>query len=405
MIKIERKQNCCGCTACEQLCHKNAITMTQDKNGFKYPSVNVKLCDNCGLCNKSCPIQNENESRIPEHTYALKHKNENIRQKSSSGGAFSIFASNTLENGGIVSGVTFDDNWNVKHTIIDNIDQITKLIGSKYVQSDLYDIFRQLKEKLQEGIPVLFSGTPCQVAGLLKFLGKRYSNLTTIDFVCHGVPTPTIWQDYLDEVISSNRSNNNKITHTSSKEKPTITNINFRNKSDGWIKFHFVINVKNEYSDIISNTLVDEYIWDNDYMLAFLNDYINRPSCNECHFRNGKSGSDYTIADYWGIDKLHPEFFDDNGVSMLMSYSGDLPDYVKTNSEYLETSFNDACLGNLCIKNSWPYRPVSRLFFFLHNHLSFSIHNSLKITMLVDNYCRKIKANAKKTLKRLSLYD
>lgn len=402
MIKIERQQDCCGCTACEQSCHKQAITMTQDKNGFTYPNVNVKLCGDCGLCNKSCPIQNENKPRIPEHTYAIKHKDENIRKNSSSGGAFSVFAKKTLEKGGIICGATFDNDWNVKHIIIDRIDQIAKLYGSKYVQSDLHNIFRQIKEKLQEGIPVLFSGTPCQVAGLLKFLGRRYSNLTTIDFICHGVPTPKIWKDYLEEVLSCTITKTNNNTQTSSKVKPIIANINFRDKSEGWIKFHLVIKVKDKPNDIINNTLVDEYIWENDYMRAFLNDYINRPSCHECHFRNGKSGSDYTIADYWGIDKLYPDFFDDNGVSLLLSYNGDIPEYIKTNTEYIETSFNDACFGNLCIKSSWPFRPVSRFFFFLHNHLGCSIHNSLKITTLSEKYCGKIKETAKRIQKKLT---
>lgn len=388
MIKIKRQQDCCGCSTCEQVCHKHAIVMTRDTKGFTYPNVDIKLCDNCGLCDKTCPILNERELRIPAHTYALKHKDENIRQNSSSGGAFSILAKNTLTNGGVVCGATFDNNWNVVHSMIDSPNQLPKLMGSKYVQSDLNDIFRQVKEKLQRGIPVLFSGTPCQVAGLQKYLGRRYPNLTMVDFVCHGVPSPKIWQDYLSEVLSH-------------KKCEILSNINFRDKSEGWIKFHLVINTKNKTRDCGNNALVNEYIWDNDYMLAFLEDYINRPSCHECHFRNGKSGADYTIGDYWGIDILYPDFFDDNGVSLLLSYNGEIPEYVKTNTEYIETTFDNACFGNRCIKSSWPNRPISRCFFFLHNYLGYSVHDSLKKTILIEKHCKNIKANAKRIRKKL----
>lgn len=391
MIRINRKQDCCGCTACEQLCHNHAITMKQDKKGFVYPHVNTKLCDDCSLCVKTCPIQNEREARIPNHTYALKHKSESIRQNSSSGGAFSVFAKETLTNGGVVFGATFDQNWNVVHSIIDSLDQLPKVMKSKYVQSNLNDIFRQVKEKLNTGIPVLFSGTPCQVAGLINFLGKRFPNLTTIDFICHGVPSPKIWQDYLKEAVGGKKTKNSA----------TISDINFRDKSEGWIKFHFIINTVSNTRADGNNTLVNEYIWDNDYMLAFLNDYINRPSCHECHFRNGKSGADYTIADYWGIDKLYPDFFDDKGVSLLLSYSTELPEYIKASTEFIETTFDDACFGNLCIKSSWPYKPLSHCFFFLHNYLGFSIHSSLRKTMLIEKYSRNVKANAKRIRKRI----
>lgn len=396
MIKIERQQDCCGCTACEQVCHKHAITMIRDIKGFTYPNVDIKLCDKCGICDKTCPILNEREPRIPAHTYALKHNNENIRQKSSSGGAFSILANNTLTNDGVVCGAEFDHNWNVVHTMIDSSKHLSKLMGSKYVQSNLNDIFRQVKKKLQEGIPVLFSGTPCQVAGLLNYLGRIYPNLTTVDFVCHGVPSPRIWQDYLSEILIDKKNKKKHISSSSSKKEETLSHISFRDKSKGWKKYHLVINSRNKTSECSNTTLVDEYIWDNDYMLAFLEDYINRPSCHECHFRNGKSGSDYTIGDYWGIDKLYPDFFDDNGISMLLSYNGELPEYVKKNTEYLETTFDDACFGNPCIKNSWPIRPASRCFFFMHIYLGCSIHDSLKKTMLIEKYCRNIKANAKK---------
>lgn len=387
MIEIRRKEDCCGCTACEQICSRQAITMKYDWKGFTYPIIDTQKCSNCDICRSTCPILNDRTERIPNHVYALKNKNLQTRLNSSSGGVFSILAINTINNGGIVFGVTFDDKWRAVHSYIDNLDQIHILQGSKYVQSTLHDTFQQVKKNLERDIPVLFSGTPCQVAGLLNFLKKKYTNLTTVDFVCHGVPSPFIWKDYLNELLSSLRTNSKQDFRESS---TTIKSISFRGKPHGWKKFHIVINTtEGSASNSAQNTssnLVDEYVWENDYMLSFLNDYINRPSCHECHFRNGKSGADYTLADYWCIDELYPDFFDDNGVSLLLSYKKELPQYIKEQTEYIETSYEDACRGNRCIQSSWPFKPASKIFFFLHHFLGCNIHNSLKYATLYEKH-------------------
>lgn len=386
MIKLKRKEDCCGCTACEQICSKKAITMKYDWKGFTYPSINEQKCSNCDICKSTCPILNDRKERVPNHIYAMKNKNLQTRLNSSSGGIFSILATNTINNGGVVFGASFDEKWDVVHTHIVSLDKLYKLQGSKYVQSNLKDTFLQVKAFLDNNTPVLFSGTPCQVAGLLNYLKKKYDNLTTVDFVCHGVPSPKIWKDYLKEILPKKLTDSK---HTTADPLSYIKKINFRGKPNGWIKFHLVISAVDDISKENQNThsiLINDYVWDNDYMLSFLNDYINRPSCHECHFRNGKSGSDYTIADYWGIDKSHPDFFDDNGVSLFLSYNGDIPKYIKEQTDNIETSFEDACYGNRCISSSWPFKSSSKAFYFFHQYLGYNIHNSLKSTILYEKF-------------------
>ena len=212
MINIHKETVCCGCAACANVCTRNAIDMQRDKKGFLYPVVNADTCNNCGLCESICPIINEKEERTPQHVYALKNKNESVRLGSSSGGIFSILAENVLRQRGVVYGAVFDKKWNVVHSRIESIKDLQKLRGSKYVQSSIGDSFKAVRDDLKSGRKVLFSGTPCQVAGLNAFLRNKHENLTTVDFVCHGVPNPRIWEDYLKEEIAAHRTGTGKST-------------------------------------------------------------------------------------------------------------------------------------------------------------------------------------------------
>lgn len=206
MINIHKETSCCGCAACANVCTRQAITMQRDKKGFLYPVIEAGKCNNCGLCEKICPMLNGNEERIPVHTFALKNKNEAVRMQSSSGGLFTILAEGILRENGVVYGAVFNEEWNVIHTRIDSTEELHRLRGSKYVQSVIGDIFKQVREDLKANKKVLFSGSPCQVAGLNAFLRKEYDNLTTVDFVCHGVPNPRIWEEYLQGEISARRA-------------------------------------------------------------------------------------------------------------------------------------------------------------------------------------------------------
>lgn len=396
MIKLHREQDCCGCSACEQVCARHAISLQNDKKGFLYPVIDVTACNQCGLCNAVCPIRNEGEQRIPSYTYAVKNKDEKVRLDSSSGGLFSILAEQTINKGGKVYGALFDENWNVVHSSVAKAEDIFKMRGSKYVQSILNNTFKYVKADLKTGMPVLFSGTPCQVAGLLRFLKKDYENLTTVDFVCHGVPSPQIWKDYLKETTAAWKSTAGKSTVSMPLNlMSTIKDIRFRDKSNGWEKFRFVLKLAEasaEGKKSSVSTIIDDYIWENDYMRLFLDNYILRPSCHECHFRNGKSGSDYTIADYWQVGRFYPDFDDDKGVSIFLCYKNDMPTYVEQKIEYIETPFEDACYGNRSLRYDYPYNGASPFFYFFHNNLKMRLRRSMVASKFCSDKLCKIKS-------------
>ena len=230
MIKIIQKEQCCGCSACLHICPKHSISFREDKEGFLYPQVDTATCIDCGLCEKVCPVLNQGEERMPLKVYAAKHADDEIRMKSSSGGIFTLLADQIIDKGGVVFGARFNENWEVVHDYTETKEGLAPFRGSKYVQSNIGNSYKQVEEFLKTGREVMFTGTPCQVAGLKKFLRIDYENLLTVDFVCHGVPSPMVWRKYLAEEIV--RQGNN----------PVVTGVNFRDKSTGWKKFSFVLN-------------------------------------------------------------------------------------------------------------------------------------------------------------------
>ena len=202
MIEIKDKKDCCGCSACVQRCPKQCITLKEDNEGFLYPIVDKKTCIDCGLCEKVCPILHQGEPQKPLKVYAAKNLNEEIRRQSSSGGIFTLLAEQVIQEGGVVFGARFDENWEVKHDYTETIEGLAVFRGSKYVQSRIEDNYKKAEEFLKQGRKVLFSGTPCQIAGLKRFLRKEYEELLTVDFVCHGVPSPGVWRKYLKETVA-----------------------------------------------------------------------------------------------------------------------------------------------------------------------------------------------------------
>ena len=208
MIDIIDKTLCCGCAACVQRCPKQCITLHEDHEGFLYPKVDTETCIDCGLCEKVCPILNEGNKREPLKVYAAINKDEKIRLESSSGGIFTMLAEQTIGEGGVVFGARFDENWQVRLDYTETIEGIAAFRGSKYVQARTENIYQQAEKFLKEGRKVLFTGTPCQIAGLKKFLRKEYANLLAVDFVCHGVPSPKVWAKYLQELLASKGDKN-----------------------------------------------------------------------------------------------------------------------------------------------------------------------------------------------------
>lgn len=300
MIVIKDKSKCSGCHACMSVCPKTAIQMKSDDEGFLYPFVDKEKCVDCGLCEKACqainPIVN---TRNPE-AYACYNTDEDIRMQSSSGGVFTAIAKWIISQNGVIFGAGFDDNLNVVHMEIDNEKDLSKLRGSKYVQSVIGNNFVKVKEYLKTGRIVLFTGTPCQIDGLLHYLEKDYTNLYTQDIICHGVPSPKVWKTYLE--FQENQYN------SSIKRYPSP---NFRNKDNGWSKYSNYLSFENgrEYKDCFVNNI---------YMKAFLKNISLRPSCYDCHSKTLSRNSDITLADLWGCKDIVPEMFDDKGTSFVM---------------------------------------------------------------------------------------
>ena len=309
MITITRSSDCCGCNACAQRCPKKCITLIADHEGFLYPQINIDSCIDCGLCEKVCPIINSKKQSLPpEKVIAAINPDENIRMNSSSGGVFSLLAEQIIKENGVVFGAKFNDNWQIVHDYTDTIDGLDNFRGAKYVQSKIGNSFILAEKFLQDGRKVLFSGTPCQIAGLKLYLKKEYINLFTVDIICHGVPSPKIWDLYLRSIY---------------KDVTNIKKINFRDKASGWknYKFHIEYNpiVKNSSNSIIKD--FNEPFYKNIYMKGFLSNLYLRPSCHKCPCKPGKYRSDMTIADFWGADIENPEMDDDKGLSLILCHS------------------------------------------------------------------------------------
>lgn len=332
MIHITDKHNCCGCDACVQRCPKHCITMQIDNEGFYYPQVDLEACIHCSLCEKVCPIINQDAPRLPVQCVAATGKQESIVKNSSSAGIFFLLAERTIQKRGVVFGARFNKVWDVVHSWADTIEGIKPFMTSKYVQSHIGDSYKQAESFLKEGRDVLFSGTPCQIAGLKHFLRKEYDNLLCVDVVCHGVPSPGVWREYLKYAISPKGRKNTVssllYSPLSEGEALQIKGISFRDKSLGWKKYSFVLlssqgESRSEENSVSSSykTIVRQKHYYNLYMKMFLSNLTLRYSCFACPARKGKSGSDILLGDYWGIARYYPELFDQNGVSMALAYT------------------------------------------------------------------------------------
>lgn len=352
MINIKDKKNCCGCKACEIICPKNCIEMTVDEEGFWYPIVDKDKCIDCGMCEKSCPILNKasRKKSFDAKVYGAYSNNESIRINSSSGGMFSELAASVFEKNGAVFGCTMNDDFSfAKHIKVENVDDLPKLQGSKYLQSDTNITFEEVKNCLQNGQEVLYSGTPCQIAGLKSYLGK-YSkdyNLVTVDIICHGVPSSNVWNCYKSALVK--------------KFDSTVEKISFRNKSNGWQNYSLLCEFENkkEYKKFAGDDL---------YLRGFAADYYLRPSCYDCQFKGDNIKSDITLADFWGIDKVNPKFNDDKGVSLVVIHSQkgqQIFDEIKDNKKitYFSENAEKGLEYNPSYYNSVKMKNMRKVFF------------------------------------------
>ncbi len=314
--KISQDRSLCtGCSACYSICPVKAISMKENEEGFLYPSVDYSKCIKCGKCISICPTINHKLSNNDESVdvYVAYNTDEKIRERSSSGGVFTLIAENILNDEGIVYGAAFDDQWNVVHRRVDNINDLDLLRGSKYVQSNLCDTYSRCVYDLKNGKKVLFSGTPCQIAGLYSFLGKPYNNLFTVDIICHGVPSPLVWRKYISEKF----------------DLKNIKYINFRSKTNGWRDFSMRIEESCAYD-------VDKR--EDVFMNGFLDNLYLRASCHNCRFKSVGRISDITLADAWGVDEFKPELYCSTGTSMVLIQSERGKQLLNDISKYLEIS-------------------------------------------------------------------
>lgn len=354
IIRLAGNDECTGCGACVQICPKECIKLIQDRNGFPQPNINVNQCIKCHKCVRTCPVIN-NEKIINSNTdvYAAMNKSVDTRLQSSSGGVFYAIAKLVINKGGVVFGAKWDVNWNVIHDYSETIEGIGAFMQSKYVQSSIRTTFNQAKNFLDQGRIVLFSGTPCQLGGLRSYLGRSYDNLLQIDFICHGIPSPGVWQKYLNTF--SNREE--------------IVNINFRDKKKGW-------NPTSSYRIEFKDSAVSGTCWDNPFYTGFLHNILIRECCFHCKFRDKTRPTDITLADFWEIDKIMPYFDDKKGTSAILVHSEKGRSLIKALQDEIVIAKQD--IDNIIKYNSHVVqgRPVPhrRKYFFLANMvLPFSI--------------------------------
>lgn len=307
-----------------QVCPKHCIGMVEDEEGFPYPFVDASACNGCNLCERVCPMLAEAEKTRPLDFFAAANRNEEDRMRSSSGGIFIALAKLVISKGGLVFGAVFDERWEVHHTFAEHVEDLYPMMGSKYLQSRIENSYSEVLAMLKQGRIVLFVGSPCQIAGLHTFLrNKDYQNLLTVDFLCHGVPSPGVWRSYLSETFASQMpplaaTGKNTVLKSSLNSKSPIGDIQFRDKSDGWKKFRFVVRSKSASKADQNSVLLSDIHDDNVFMQGFLGNVYLRPSCYSCTCKNGKSHSDLTIGDYWGVKMANRELDDDQGLSILL---------------------------------------------------------------------------------------
>ena len=294
------KNECTGCMACYNSCPNGSIKMKTDFDGCNYPYINRKTCIQCGKCRRACPVIQKSENRQLEQsvaTYVGHCTNERIRETSSSGAVFPLAAEWCIERGGIVFGARYDG-IRVVHSQAETMEMVQQFKGSKYVQSDIGTVYKQVKDVLEKGKYVLFTGLPCQIEGLKTYLQREYERLYTIDLICHGVGAPGIWEEYI------------KVFHHGKK----IKSIDFKNKDAGWNKEQLVIQYVNgkEYRRFP----LDDY-----YDYGFNKNIFLRSACYNCKFKGLNRKSDLTIGDAWGVERYAPRFRDDKGCSLVFVHS------------------------------------------------------------------------------------
>ena len=317
-MHVENKHNCTGCGACFNACPTKAITMAWNNNGFYTPYINSEKCVNCGLCERICPLDKYKSQNIEQpEVFAFQNRDKETLYKCASGGAFASLANLVIEHNGTIYGVVYDDNMKVCHAKAESIEDLEKMYSSKYVQGDTKEVFAQAKTDLDNGKTVLFSGTPCQIAGLKSFLRKDYEKLLTVDLVCHGVPSPKVFEMYKKEFM------------TKRPQDEWLLNIDFRSKVEGWSP--------SLVTTTTTTTTTTTHAAKDDFMQAFLSNLSINDSCLNCQFNKLPRIADLSLGDFWGVDKYDQSMNDNKGLSIVL-----------VNSEKGQFWFNQIKTQGLC---------------------------------------------------------
>lgn len=375
---------CSGCKACEQACNKNAITMQVNSEGFWYPKIDEEKCNNCGLCDKLCHYKNLVESKPLYEAYACINKNDEVRYNSTSGGAFYELAKYVISQNGCCFGCEMNSAVEAVHSYAETLEDCKKYQGSKYVQSDIGKSYSKAKEFLNAGRMVLFTGTPCQINGLKKYLVKDYENLLTMDVVCHGVPSPKVLKKYILELEE--------------KFGARIVDIKFRDKRENWSKSVVVVVVEGGKEYYCSKGESNVYIQ------LFLKNICLRASCHNCQANGDNRLADISLADFWGVQNSYPDMFDDKGTSLVLvntQKGKQIFEKISDNMLVKPVDFEIAAKSNPCISSSVaPHKNRDEFFKNLDKYSLDKLRAKYLKVPLYKKVLGKVKRIAKKILGR-----
>lgn len=348
MIEIKDKKDCCGCWACKTVCPVQCITLPEDEEGFRYPKVDEDKCINCHLCEKVCPIihAETDKPNDKQRAFLLQHRDKRVLQESASGGAFTAIASYVIKKGGVVFGAAYTDKFVVAHQFVDRIEDLWKFRNSKYVQSEMRDAYAECKDFLKQGRMVCFSGVPCQLEGLLRYLRKPYDNLITVDVLCHSITSPKIFRMY--------------VADKERKFGSDINNIMFRDKTPYGYKYSQMSVYKN------GKQVYREGVDTDVYLRSFFSDVNVRPSCYDCKFKKQHHLTDFSIWDCFDVYKFSKAFDNDKGVTRLLVNTDkalSIMDEMKTDAAIMEIPVDAAVDGVKEMFHSVNMSPRRQSFF------------------------------------------
>lgn len=381
-VSVVSKEKCCGCHACFNICPQNAIKMISDSEGFLYPYILNDICINCGKCLMCCPgVRTLNLNNL-DIAHACFAKDDREHMSSSSGGFFAVIAKKIIQDGGFVCGAAFDETVTVNHILTNKIKELEKIKKTKYVQSRIGNVYTMVEQKLNNNKTVLFSGTPCQVAGLKLYLGKDYENLICIDLICHGVPSPKVFSRYLSEKGGEHK----------------VISMSFRNKNSK--NRTRTLNYVLDTGEVVTETY-DE----SPYIKGFIQNLYIRPSCFHCRYKGIKRCSDITIGDFLGINEFYPGFSNSKGTSAVILHTKkgvQMFNNVKDRLNYIDSLSSEIAAWNSCLCKSIEINPKRKQFFEIWqyktitdsiNLLQKNVKKKKRLFEKICNYFKLIKSN------------